>query len=173
MNEQIKAIRNEIERLKETHERNLKKPMERGRIGFAHGVVECCDRILSFIDSLPEETDNEEPNRPKLSDNLEEAASEYISTYYAIHHREPDMTSLFIAGAQWQKDRINIDISKQVAAAYQLGEKGKEEQMMMDAVEGKIYGCDGLHWIETDADENIKGKEDDTVRIIIVKEDER
>lgn len=45
------------------------------------------------------------------------------------------------------------------------------EQMLKDAVEGKIYGCDGLHWIETDADENIKGKEGDKVKIIIVKED--
>ena len=43
----------EIERIKEIHERNLDKPMERGRIGYAHGCVDCCDRIFSFIDSLP------------------------------------------------------------------------------------------------------------------------
>lgn len=48
-------LRAEIERLKETHERNLDKPMERGRIGYAHGCIDCCDRILSFIDSLQQE----------------------------------------------------------------------------------------------------------------------
>lgn len=100
----IEAIRNEIKRLEEIHERNLKKPMERGRIGFAHGVVECCDRILFFIDSLPGEpapkgydeaylneciakasktwegvdvdkyVDEVRGNRPMNSDSLEEAA---------------------------------------------------------------------------------------------------
>ena len=54
--DKIKKIRQEIEQLKETHERNLDKPMERGRIGYAHGCVDCCDRVLSFIDSLSEET---------------------------------------------------------------------------------------------------------------------
>lgn len=50
--EKIKA---EIEQVKEIHESNLDKPMERGRIGHAHGYVDCCDEILDFIDSLPEE----------------------------------------------------------------------------------------------------------------------
>lgn len=109
MNEQIEAIRNEIKRLEEIHERNLKKPMERGRIGYAHGVVACCDRILSFIDSLPEEPapkgydeaylneyiakasktwkgvdvekymDEVRGKRPKSSDTLEEAAERQIN----------------------------------------------------------------------------------------------
>lgn len=48
-------LRAEIERLKETHERNLDKPMERGRIGHAHGYVDCCDEFLAFIDSLQQE----------------------------------------------------------------------------------------------------------------------
>ena len=168
MNEQIKAIRAEIKRLEEIHERNLKKPMERGRIGFAHGVVECCDRILFFIDSLPES------NRLKLSDNLEEAASEYISAYYAIHHREPDMTSLFVAGAQWQKDRINIDISKQVAAAYQLGGKDKEEQMMKDAVAVEVVGEKrDLRLIDSTQRCLFNAERGDWLRIIIIKEDKK
>lgn len=53
-------IRAEVERLKEIHEKLLNKPMERGRIGHAHGYVDCCDEILDFIDSLPEETDSVE-----------------------------------------------------------------------------------------------------------------
>lgn len=55
----IEKIRAEIERLEEIHERNLKKPMERGRIGYAHGVVACCDRILDFLDTLSEEHDKD------------------------------------------------------------------------------------------------------------------
>ena len=114
----------------------------------------------------------EQGNRPKLSDTLEEAASEYISTYYAIHHREPDMTSLFVAGAQWQKDRVNIDISKQVATAYQLGEKGKEEQMMKDAVEGTVMDFSSNRprpQVDILLDPH-KYHTGDKVRIIIIKE---
>jgi len=48
-------IRSEIERMKEVHESNLDKPMERGRVGHTHGYLDCCDELLSFIDSLPEE----------------------------------------------------------------------------------------------------------------------
>ena len=50
------------------------------------------------------------------------------------------------------------------------GAKWGREQMMKGAIEGQIYGCDGSHWIETDIDENIKGKYGDKVRVIIVKE---
>ena len=35
------------------------------------------------------------------------------------------------------------------------------EQMLKEAVEGQIYGSDGSHWIETEIDENLKGKEGD------------
>lgn len=57
MNKYIDAekLKAEIEILKETHERNLNKPMERGRIGHAHGYVDCCDEILSSINSLQQE----------------------------------------------------------------------------------------------------------------------
>ena len=77
MNEQIKAIRAEIKRLQKTHEGNLNKPMERGRIGYAHGCVDCCDRILSFIDSLEEES-----SCPKESDYLGKLMKE-VQKYYS------------------------------------------------------------------------------------------
>ena len=70
-------LRAEIERLKETHERNLDKPMERGRIGYAHGCVDSCDRILSFIDSLEEES-----SCPKESDYLDKLMKE-VQKYYS------------------------------------------------------------------------------------------
>ena len=98
MNEQIKAIRAEIKRLQKTHEGNLNKPMERGRIGYAHGVVACCDKILSFIDSLPEEPDK----------SLEEAVEKHINEalFKWIYDDEDGIEQYvhdsFIAGAEWQ-----------------------------------------------------------------------
>lgn len=80
----------------------------------------------------------------------------------------------FIAGAQWQKDRINIDISKQVAAAYQLGEKGKEEQMLKDAVEGYVnYYEDSGGILMAEAQVGCPYHNGDKVKIIIVKEGEK
>ena len=73
----IEKIRQEIERLKEPHEKNLNKPMERGRIGYAHGCVDCCDMILSFIDSLEEES-----SCPKELDYLDKLMKE-VQKYYS------------------------------------------------------------------------------------------
>lgn len=198
MNEQIKAIRAEIKRLEEIHERNLGKPMERGRKGHAHGYVDCCDEILSFIDTLLEETDNEAPNRPKLSDNLGEAARLYAIPHCMkdidVHHIEeyPYDTGLeaaFIAGANWQKEQSDKELSEKIAAAYQLGLANKEKQMMKGAVEGEVCGrvydhinirfADGVcKFLEPKNISHIpadvsKYKVGEKVRIIIVKEDER
>ena len=68
MNEQIKKIKEEIERLKAIHESNLDKAMERGRIGHAHGYIDCCEELLSFIDSLEQEQIEEiSPKLPLIS----------------------------------------------------------------------------------------------------------
>ena len=133
MNEQIEAIRAEIERLQEIHERNLKKPMERGRIGFAHGVVECCDRILSFIDSLPDEPapkgydeaylneciakasktwegvdvdkymDEVRGNRPKLSDS---SLEDEMINYWGRIPDDKDLIDTARHFALWQKEQM-------------------------------------------------------------------
>ena len=81
-------IRAEVERLKEIHEKLLNKPMERGRIGHAHGYVDCCDEILDFIDSLPEEADSVEGVVSYFA-GVDQAAIRYVDpsgihmTYYA------------------------------------------------------------------------------------------
>jgi hypothetical protein len=129
----IEAIRNEIKRLEEIHERNLDKPMERGRIGFAHGVVECCDRILSFIDSLPEEPapkgfdeaylneciakasktwegvdvdkymDEVRGDRPKLSDN---SLEDEMINYWGRIPDDKDLIDTARHFALWQKEQM-------------------------------------------------------------------
>ena len=76
-------LRAEIGRLEETHERNLDKPMERGRIGHAHGYVDCCDEILSFIDSLqqePQEVDLEKEIEKYYYDNFAFISSAHTPT---------------------------------------------------------------------------------------------
>lgn len=162
----IEAIRNEIKRLEEIHERNLDKPMERGRIGYAHGVVACCDRILSFIDSLPEE---------KPSEDLKEVAEEWAENEaYGKPDAEFEMAYKgFIAGAQWQAEQNDKDLSEKIAAAYQLGLANKEEQMMKEAVEGTVHNFSSNKPHPTVLVDAKGFNQGDKVRVIIVKEDER
>ena len=102
----------------------------------------------------------------------------------------------FIAGAKWQAEQLlkgsplpedTVLFNKGVEEGKRLAEEEQadlftivaldsaqraKEQMMKGAMEGQIYGCDGSHWIETDIDENIKGKYGDKVRVIVLpKED--
>lgn len=187
----IEKIRAEIERLQEIHERNLKKPMERGRIGYAHGVVACCDRILSFINSLPEEPDNEESNRPKSSDNLEEAARLYAIPHYTkdidVHHIEEysydtGLEAAFIAGAKWQAEQEKDEWLKDREGCFwdgvEEGKRAMEKQMMKEAISCNVIWHDGplLDYTQEQQDnalEKIGATIGDKVRIIIVKEDER
>ena len=124
----IDKIRAEIKRLEETHEGNLNKPMERGRIGYAHGVVACCDKILSFIDSLPEEPDK----------SLEEAVEKHINealfkwSYDNEDGIEQYVHDSFIAGAKWQKEQMMEEWLKDRDGCFwdgvAEGKKAMEEQ---------------------------------------------
>ena len=223
MNEQIKAIRAEIKRLQKTHEGNLNKPMERGRIGYAHGVVACCDKILSFIDSiekqpeaeicprckyynkkdgycyephgglqsminengvydctgfidsLPEETDNEKPNRPTNLDSLEAARDAANEVYCYTTQTMDDLVGLFLLGVEWQKGQDDKGLTEKIAAAYQIGLANKEEQMMKEAVEGTVMDFSSNRprpQVDVLLDPH-KYHTGDKVRIIIVKEDKR
>lgn len=199
MNEQIKAIRAEIELLQEVHERNLKKPMERGRIGYAHGVVACCDRILSFIDSLPEETDNgvdvtdfckpiepgiaqciadhwwemlddEESNRPMNSDSLEAAREAANEVYCYTTQTMDDLVGLFLAGAQWQKEQDEKEQADLFTIVALDAAQRAKEQMMKEAVEGLFWNTP-FPTICLDDCKDYNFKDNQRVRIIIVKED--
>lgn len=170
MNEQIEAIRNEIKRLQEIHERNLKKPMERGRIGYAHGVVACCDRILDFIDSLPEE---------KPSEDVEEAAEDYAvntaSYYYEdeddeVHSNIDELKPAFLAGAQWQKEQDEKEQADLFTIVALDAAQRAKEQMMKEAVEGLFWNTP-FPTICLDDCKDYNFKDNQRVRIIIVKED--
>ena len=143
-------IRAEVERLKENHERNLKKPMERGRIGYAHGCVDCCDRILSFIDSLPEETD----------DGLEEAAERYAENEMMDGLAERAFTD----GAKWQKRKMMEGVeSGEVSAVYKF-----DDIVTINVVNG---GLNTPLYLRLSKYKGLK--EGDKVKIIIVKANEQ
>lgn len=141
-------IRAEIERIKETHERNLDKPMERGRIGHAHGYVDCCDQLLSFIGSLPEEPDK----------SLEEAAETF--------NRKD-------AARMWDyEDKTEGEI---VEAAFKAGAEWQELKMMEGAVEGEIIkDIHNLLHVKSDVlPMPSEYKFGDKVKIIILKGDKQ
>lgn len=74
----------------------------------------------------------------ELPDGLDEAASKYISTYYANHHQEPDMTSLFIVGAEWQKKQDQQLIELAEDHAMLAGMNKMKEEMMENAFRCEI-----------------------------------
>lgn len=86
----------------------------------------------------------------EIPNDLEEAAHSYSESdeplYSPGHRFHWDSDSLFgkqiettfIAGAKWQKEQDEKVLSDKIAAAYQLGLADKEEQMLKEAVEGRI-----------------------------------
>lgn len=177
MNEQIEAIRNEIKRLQEIHERNLKKPMERGRIGYAHGVVACCDRILSFLDSLTEGPDNEESNRPKSSDN---SLEDEMINYWGRIPEDKDLVDTARHFALWQKEQMMNEWLQDRDGCFwdgvEEGKKAMEKQMLKEAVEADVNTYEltpgGSAYVEFVVDMPVaRFKFNDKVRIVIVKEE--
>jgi hypothetical protein len=164
-------IRAEIERLEEIHERQFGKPMERGRIGHAHGYVDCCDQLLSFIDSLPEEP------APKESDDLEEAADEYALNVNAGPYNSIAKYG-FMAGAIWQGAKMMDGWLKDRDGCFWDGvEEGKqamEKQMMEGAVEGEITkDIHNLLHVKSDVlPMSSEFKFGDKVKIIILRNDD-
>lgn len=80
------------------------------------------------------------------------------------------LTYLFIAGAKWQKEQDEKELSEKIASAYQLGLADKEKQMLKEAVEGFIFQPEDYYPKELIARYDGELKQGDKVRIIIVKE---
>ena len=161
---------------------------ERLGIPMCHHPKRFSEDCIDFNMHEEKESEHLADARKMLPNDLEEAAKEdekiqKAAMLFLMHngsiiynlHRENAINEYikdaFISGAKWQREQDDKELSEKIAAAYQLAFADKETLMMKEAVEGQIYGCDGSHWIETDIDENIKGKYGDKVRVIIVKED--
>lgn len=141
-------IRAEIERLKQYAESSKMEWIDDGynQNAFAEDCrISSFDKLLSFIDSLPEEA------APKESDDLEEAAEEYALNVNAGPYNSIAMFG-FMAGAGWQKT-----------------------QMMEGAVEAEIVkgSHNRLHALSAPLPMPTKHKFCDKVKIIILKEDEQ
>lgn len=101
-------------------------------------------------------TTEEKSERPDNHDGLDEAANEYAETHFRREYfkvPKDGMRRAFKAGAEWQK-----------------------EQMMEDAVEGKVYDFRRIKEIgyssaKIEFDKIPELDEGDKVRIFIVKED--
>ena len=175
MNEQVKAIRAEIERRIKEYDAIIESQPDSNRSERDAWKWAEDKSLLSFLDSLPEETDNgvditdfckpinpgiaqciadhwwemldnEEPNCPKLSDNLEEAAEEF-ARFYDNGTCDGIAQECFIAGAKWQK-----------------------EQMMKEAVEGTVHNFSSNKPHPTVLVDAKGFNQGDKVRVIIIKE---
>lgn len=128
--------------------------------------------IRNFIDSLPEETDNEETSRPKESDDLEEAAEAYVYEQPPVENWSIDgflgicveCKQAFIAGAEWQKRKMMEGVeSGEVSAVYKF-----DNMVTINVVHGRLNTPLFLRLSK------YKGlKEGDKVKLIIVKANEQ
>lgn len=155
----IEKIRAEIERLE----------------NYYTSVEWYVEALLSFLDTIEERV-------PEIKETgtqgLDEAAENYIAPIENdagldfINFSGRDIRDAFIAGAEWQKQHDAELIEIAYNDGITIGMTKQKEQMMKDAVEGRIYGCDGL-WVESRIDARIQGKEGDKVKLIIIKEDKK
>ena len=124
-----------------------------------------------------------------LPSNLNEAAEEYVKTtsvkvwgridpkkdldsYMTCANYGTGLLDGFKAGAVWQKEQNDKDLSEKIAAAYQLGLADKEKQMMSEAVECIVEDWNPEPHPEITIPLNPgKFSNGDRARIIIVKED--
>ena len=91
-----------IEKIKAQIERLRKENGKDGRPSHVTEVI--CTHLLSFIDSLPEETCKE--NQDSFT-SLEEAADEYaISLTPCDQQEELNYFNSFIAGAKWMESQM-------------------------------------------------------------------
>ena len=144
MNEQIEAIRNEIERLYGEYKDKFKQYGDQYHLGLIDGL-DMAERVL---DTFSEAPDN----------SLEEAAEKYEKehTYQRYDgggltpEYDATLAEAFIAGAQWQK-----------------------EQMMKEAVEGYItLTLEGVRTVAATIKEEDNIGIGDKVRVIILKKED-
>ena len=80
---------------------------------------------------IQREEDNQLYETFTTTNDLEEAAKKYAE---GIVQREDALMckQAFIAGAEWQKNKDDKELSEKIASAYQLGLADKEKQMLKD-----------------------------------------
>lgn len=188
-------IKQEVERLKMEYDKESVFRTVRGDT-----AREVFGKLLSFIDSLEEPTDetikenyNERYKRIAQTEQFkksycdkslgkEEPASEDL-THAAWHYannlhmkrqiqlfEEKDVAADFIAGAEWQKNQMLAALQ----TAYEKGLFDMREEMMKDAIDATILDIDA-QTIEFGLwpEKLLDMKESDKVKIIIIKEEQQ
>lgn len=149
------------------------------------GHWKMCSRLLSFIDSLPEEACKDSLQAPETCKentdsftSLEEVAEEY-ATMHLRNNEFPTADSAFIAGANWMRKKDVEDMylsdNRHFLKCYEQGKVDMRVEMMKDAVEGEIgyWNQRGLS-IRLDKSLERLGYDMDTkVKIVIEKQDDR
>ena len=157
--DKIEKIRQEIERLIE---------MNKTKNGFPAGTIcavriEAYEHLLSFIDTLSEEPDKSQ----------EEAAKEYAEGPECTWVGTTALEVAFKAGAKWQKEQDDKELSDLLTIAHLQGAEQMKQQMLKDAVEGTVMDFSSNRprpQVDVLLDPH-KYHTGDKVRIIIVKED--
>lgn len=118
----IEKIRQEIERLKKYSKSSKKEWIDEGhnQNAFAEDCrIKSFDKLLAFIDSLPEE---------KTSEDLEEAAARYERENRQSVLSSVDIVNAFIAGAEWQKAKDDEETADLMTiVALDAGQRAREE----------------------------------------------
>lgn len=143
------------------------------------------EKELNWLDKLRTRLLKEKSEKP--SEDLEEAAKDYF--YHNWSDGSLDIKGQviedFIAGAEWQKEQMELDgivtltesdFDAEKEKASEWGYNLCKEQMMKDALEAKIYGYDDgsfeliASWL--DMPNNSIYKDGDKVKIIIIKDND-
>ena len=143
----------------------LDKPVSDGDVEYIRADV-----IRNEIERLKEDV----PCRyhPYSCASVLEAYEELLSFLSTLESEKPVTNDLKEAASRFSKNASNDHNYHYLRIGFIFGAKWQKEQMMKDGLEGKIYGSDGEYWIETDIDENIKGKEGDKVRVVVLKKED-
>lgn len=152
MNNQVKMIRAEIERYVDSLERNS------GMAGpFGDAQMALCDRLLSFIDSLPEEKVSDSTPLEESGEDLKSELHNYIEQHKSELSGYFDIRRVARHFANWQK-----------------------QQMMKGTIDGYVTGNDERDidvWIESERFRWIENKNvtelniGDKVKLVIIKEE--
>lgn len=117
-------------------------------------------------------------SQPPLPSNLDEAAEEYGRNTFINECMENgvcddhDLSDAFKAGAEWQKEQDEKEQADLFTIVALDAAQRAKEQMMKDSVEGLFWNTP-FPTICLDDCKDYNFKDNQRVRIIIVKEDER
>lgn len=171
MADKVQLIKEEIERLK-NHTLNVQKSTNGLITSVGRGRVEAFNDILKFINSLPEEH----------NEDLEEAAKEWAENHFQDFIETEDDPGYwcsrfgFISGAEWQKKKDQETIELAEDHAMLAGMNKMKEEMMKDAVEGRVqcgYGDGNKLSIKAMLPQDSDLKYADKVKVLILKTEQQ